>query len=79
MDMGTSLSDYKKAVLCNKNYVYLDGKWRHKGGGPSVSEFAVYVLGDEDFAGAVNRYEAALSRRVHKVHLGTELFMYDGE
>ncbi|MDF2925691.1 MAG: hypothetical protein K0R57_4605 [Paenibacillaceae bacterium] len=74
--METGMSDHKRMVLCNRNYVYLNGKWRHKGGGVHMSDFAVHVLGNEDFDGSLERYEAALARHVHHLHLGVELFSY---
>jgi hypothetical protein len=75
--MQGKLSEHKKSVLCRRNYVYLDGKWRNKDGGASVSDFAVRVLADEDFEGSMERYGAALSRHVHQAHLGAKLFSYE--
>ncbi|MNU09660.1 hypothetical protein D3C72_2563530 [compost metagenome] len=57
-------------MLRDRNYVYLDGRWRHKEGAPAVSDFAVRVLGEEDFAGSLERYEAALARKVPQAFLG---------
>lgn len=74
--MQASLSENKKSVLRNRNYVFLEGAWRHKGGEASVSDFAVRVLGDDDFGASMDRYTAALSRRVHEAHLGEELFTF---
>lgn len=74
--METTWSEHKQLVLRSRNYVFLDGKWRRKGGGPPMSDFAVRVLGEADFACSVERYEAALARQVHQAHLGVKLFSY---
>ncbi|MDF2934734.1 MAG: hypothetical protein K0Q90_107 [Paenibacillaceae bacterium] len=76
LSMGTKASDSKRAVLCAKNYVFLDGSWRHKGGGPGFSDFPVQALGDAEFAESLDRYASAVSRKVNEAHLGKKLFVF---
>lgn len=71
------LSEHKKAVLRDRNYVYLDGKWRHKGDAPSIADFAVQILGDPEFAASMDRYVDAKVRNIHQVHLGEQLFHFE--
>lgn len=74
--MGTEASESKRAVLSGKNYVFLDGRWRHKGDGPGFSDFPVLTLGETEFAESLDRYVSAVSRRVNEAHLGKKLFMF---
>lgn len=74
--MGTEASESKRAVLSGKNYVFLDDRWRHKGGGPGFSDFAVLALGETEFAESLDRYASAVSRRVNEAHLGKKLFVF---
>ncbi|RAU99541.1 hypothetical protein [Paenibacillus sp. YN15] len=76
LPMGTKANESKRAVLCGKGYVFLDGRWRHKGGGPGFSDFPVQALGDAEFAESLDRYVSAVSRKVNDAHLGKKLFVF---
>lgn len=67
------LTEHKRAVLRERNYVFLDGKWRHKGDESDLSGLAVEFLGDEDFESGLDRYVSALDRQIHMVHLGAPI------
>lgn len=74
LSMDTEGTEGKRAVLCKKGYVFLDGRWRHKGGGPGFSDFPVLALGETEFAESLDRYVSAVSRKVNEAHLGKKLF-----
>lgn len=68
------LSEQKRNILRNRQYVYLDGAWRHKGKGPSLSPYAVEILSEAHFEEALDRYTSALERCIHQVRIGLPLF-----
>jgi hypothetical protein len=67
------LTDLKKSILRDHNYVYLDGSWRHKGDDPDLSAFIVNVLGEAEFEAGIDRYVSALNRNIHCICIGREL------
>lgn len=76
LPMETKASESKRAVLSGKGYVFLDGRWRHKGGGPGFSDFPMQALGETEFAESLDRYVSAVSRKVNEARLGKELFVF---
>ncbi len=71
------MTEHKRTVLRDRNYVLLDGKWRHKGEEPDLSFLAVELLNDGDFENGLDRYVSALHRQIHQVHLGAPLFRFE--
>lgn len=67
------LTEHKRTVLRDRNYVYLDGLWRHKGEEPDLAPLAMELLADGDFESGLDRYVSALDRQIHRVHLGAPL------
>lgn len=67
------LTDYKRSILRERRYVYLDGCWRHKGEEPDLPAFLVEILAEPQFESGIGRYISAVNRDVHRIRIGREL------
>lgn len=59
------LSERKRHVLRDRNYVFLEGQWLHKGSRAALPHSAICILGDNDFENNLERYVRAKERLIH--------------